>query len=203
MRGRLQRQQARGFTLLEVLMALTVFSMIVTLVYSALGTAGDGFAMLHEVRMNTEKRGWIGKQLRMDIRYLTAASGGYGQASGQLEAPLRVQSDDRGDVSMDQLWLLVREAEEPDLSRVHYYVDQSNGHLMRESRPALATAATETLRWDFGVVHSWSVEVLSEQGAWQQNWGAIGITFHWPRAVRVKVEAGDHSKRRWLLPLLI
>jgi len=60
-----------GFTLIEVLMALIVFAMIATLAYAALGTAGNGFEMLSKVRLAQERSSWVGRQLRLDLRYLS------------------------------------------------------------------------------------------------------------------------------------
>lgn len=204
--------EARGFTLIEVLMALTVFALIATLSYAALGTAGNGFKILSEVRLTQEKSNWVGRQLRLDLRYLTAAphrnmiKPGQQSGAGKL-VPIRIHNDNRGDVEFDELWLLVREPGLQSISQVHYFIDENDGHLKRESRLLLARNLVEPMRWDFGKVASWSVEVWDQQGNWRQDWNFDSHAFVWPKAVRVsmKTTADDAStgQRQWLMPVLV
>jgi len=204
-------EQQRGFTLLEVLMALTVFALIAGLSYAALGTAGNGFEILNKVRLTQEKSGWVARQLRLDLRYLSAAPQTNvlkqgSQADTNKLAPIRIRNDNRGDIELDQLWLLVREPGMQAISRVHYFIDEDNGHLIRESRSLLARDYVEPIRWDFGKVASWSVEIWDQQGNWRQDWNFSGKTFVWPKAVRVtmKSTADDNptGQRQWLMPVL-
>jgi len=204
--------ESRGFTLIEVLMALTVFGLIAGLSYAALGTAGNGFEILSEVRLAQEKSGWVAKQLRSDIRYLTAAPRKNGvkaalQPGANQLVPLRIRNDNRGDIEFDQLWLLVREPGRQSISQVHYYIDEDNGHLMRESRLLLARNQVEPMRWDFGKIASWSVEIWDRQGNWRQDWNFSAQAFIWPKAVRVTMkESGGNEvtgQRQWWIPVLV
>ncbi|PIV29169.1 MAG: hypothetical protein COS35_13455, partial [Zetaproteobacteria bacterium CG02_land_8_20_14_3_00_50_9] len=61
-----------GFTLIEVLMSLTVMVLILSVSYTALGPAGEGFLQLQEGRDSLESSSWAGRQLRMDIGMATA-----------------------------------------------------------------------------------------------------------------------------------
>jgi len=201
-----------GFTLIEVLMALTVFALIAGLSYTALDTAGNGFEMLGKVRLTQEKSGWVARQLRSDLRYLTAVPHRQAVKQGQqLNAdsivPIKIQNDNRGDVEFDQLWLLVREPGQPTISQVHYFINEDNGHLMRESRSLLSRQQVEPMRWDFGKISSWSVEVWDRQGNWRQDWNFSAAAFVWPKAVRVTLKAGgnDHGtdQRQWWIPVLV
>jgi len=201
-----------GFTLLEVLMALTVFGLIAGLSYAALGTAGHGFEILNEVRLTQEKSGWAAKQLRSDLRYLSsppdAFQSGAATQSKQIKlAPIRIRNDNRGDVEYDQLWLLVREPGLQSISQVHYYIDEDNDHLMRESRLLLARTQVEPMRWDLGKIKSWSVEIWDRQGNWRQDWDFSSQAFTWPKALRVTLKAaGDETatgQRQWWLPVLV
>jgi len=204
--------QERGFTLLEVLMALTVFALIAGLSYAALGTAGNGFEILHEVRLKQEKSGWVAKQLRSDLRYLTSAphtiQPDTGIQSGS-PVPVRIKNDNRGAVEFDQLWLLVREPGLQSISQVHYYIDEDNDHLIRESRLLLARSQVEPMRWDFGKVSSWSVEIWDRQGNWRQDWNFSSAAFVWPKVVRVTLiedgadPNGAANQHQWWLPVLI
>ncbi len=202
----------QGFTLIEVLMALTVFALIAGLSYSALGTAGNGFDILSEVRLTQEQSGWAARQLRSDLRYLTAAphtapQHANLQAGPAAPAPIRIRNDNRGDVEFDELWLLVREPGLPTISRVHYYIDEENSHLIRESRALLARDHVEPMRWDFGKVDSLSVEVWDRGGNWRQDWDFRGQALTWPKAVRVIVKTGGDSNaagaRQWWAPVLV
>ncbi len=204
--------EPRGFTLIEVLMALTVFGLIAGLSYAALGTAGNGFEILSEVRLAQEKSGWVAKQLRSDIRYLTAAPRKNGVKAAQQPganqlAPLRIRNDNRGDIEFDQLWLLVREPGRQSISQVHYYIDEDNSHLMRESRLLFARNQMKPMRWDFGKIASWSVEIWDRRGNWRQDWNFSAQAFIWPKAVRVTMKASDGNEvtgqRQWWVPVLV
>jgi len=208
--SRFECAEERGFTLIEVLMALTVFALIAGLSYAALGTAGNGFEILGKVRLTQERSGWVARQLRSDLRYLSAApqsvlKAGQQSAAGNI-VPIRIHNDNRGDVEFDELWLLVREPGLQSISRVHYYIDENNGHLMRESRLLLARDYVEPMRWDFGKAASWSVEIWDQQGNWRQDWNFDSQAFVWPKAVRVtmKTTADDSltGQRQWWMPVL-
>ncbi|MDQ6995977.1 MAG: prepilin-type N-terminal cleavage/methylation domain-containing protein [Mariprofundus sp.] len=213
---------ARGFTLIEVLMALTVFGLIAGLSYAALGTAGNGFKILADVRVTQEKSGWVARQLRSDLRYLSSPPHSSGFKQGQSPGagkvvPIRIRNDNRGDIEFDQLWLIVREPGLQALSQVHYFIDENSGHLIRESKLLLARDLVEPIRWDFGKTASWSVEVLDQQGNWRQDWNFRGKAFVWPKAVRVTMktsnDAGLTGERRtgemqtgareWWMPVLV
>jgi len=210
MRATGESANEHGFTLIEVLMALTVFGLIAGLSYAALGTAGNGFEILSKVRLTQEKSGWVARQLRSDLRYLSAApqnvAGAGQQSAANKIVPIRIRNDNRGDVEFDELWLLVREPGLPSLSQVHYYIDENNGHLMRESRSLLARDYVEPMRWDFGEIASWSVEIWDQQGNWRQDWNFDSKAFVWPKAVRVSMKATDDDnltgQRQWWMPVL-
>jgi len=200
------RGSARGFTLIEVLMALTIFSLIAALSYGALDIAGNGFRTLSEVRDVLERSGWTGRQLRSDVAYLAMPQMALQQpAAGSTpvqRAPLVVSNDNRGSSEFDQLWLLVREPGQAGISEVHYYIDEEQGHLIRESRLLWARDSAGPLRWDMGEASSCSVEARSNDGRWQQDWKMQG-PFIWPRELRIRVRYHQDSMdgREWELPL--
>jgi len=194
-----------GFTLIEVLMALTVFALIAAISYAAMGSAGQGFQMLSEVRDMQESSGWTGRQLRTDTACLAAMPPVAGQATPEL--PVQIHSDNRGDNEFDTLLLLVHEAGRPGTTEVRYYIDEDKGHLMRESRLLLARDSVEPVAWDMGEASSWAVEAMDKDGRWQQEWQTPqGIAFNWPKALRIrwKIEANEAhpaSAREWYLPI--
>ncbi|RMH49959.1 MAG: UDP-N-acetylmuramate:L-alanyl-gamma-D-glutamyl-meso-diaminopimelate ligase [Zetaproteobacteria bacterium] len=183
--------QEGGFTLLEVLMALAVFALVAAATYGALGVAGDGFVQLRAQRRQLEVQHWLGRQLRMDSGFASATN-----LPGVV--PLVLTSDDRGEEQFDTLELLVREAGKPDLTRVHYAIDEESGHLQRKSIALLAREGVTPEVWDMGAVRSFSVEALDDQGQWRQEWREK--PFRWPRALRVRVRDG-RGEREWFLPL--
>ncbi len=203
-----QRKNEQGFTLIEVLMALTVFALISALSYSALDIAGAGFETLSQVRLQQEKSGWVGKTLRQDMRYLSAAPGktlnkSANQTAANQTVPIRIQNDNRGDVEFDQLWLLVQLPGTQSISQVHYYIDEDNNHLMRDSRLLLARGNIKPIRWDFGKIHSWVVEIWDRDGNHRQDWNFDAQSFRWPKAVDVHLQVDDSgsigSQRQWLM----
>ncbi len=210
--NRFKGSEQSGFTLIEVLMALTVFGLIAGLSYAALGTASNGFEILGEVRLAQEKSGWAARQLRSDLRYLSAAPQQSAIKQGQQSdadklAPIRIRNDNRGDVEFDELWLLVQEPGQQSRSQVHYYINEDNGHLIRESHSLLARNLVEPMRWDFGEIASWSVEVWDQQGNWRQDWNFTGKAFVWPKAVRVSMKVtlddSQSGERQWWMPVLV
>lgn len=193
--GRLQAQ--RGFTLIEVLMALTVFSLIAVLSYSALATTGDGFRALAEFRDGQQGRLWVDRQLRSDVAYISNSH--YKPATMQQGSgirPLSIVSDRRSTHDYDQLQLLVCEPGSSGIHEVRYYIDEEYMRLIRESRLLWAGDGAAAERWDMGAAESWTVEALDTAGNWQQNWRhATGA-----RALRIRLKAGN-GMHEWLLPI--
>jgi len=187
----------RGFTLLEVLMSLTVFALIAGVCYTALGPAGEGFKQLQDVRDKSEEALWLGKQLRADIASVTTSS------LKDLKV-MDVTSDVRGDIHVDELTLLLREAGRSGLTLVHYKLDESKGELLRESRMAWARDYVEADAMILAnKVSSFDVEVMDINHRWQQKLPAarnIKTDFVWPKALRVSISQ-DGKAKRWLMPL--
>ncbi len=183
----------RGFTLLEMLMALAVFALVAAATYGALGVAGDGFIQLKSVRKSLEAQHWLGRQLRLDSSFATATA-----LPGVV--PLAISADNRGDGSFDTLDLLVREAGKPDLTRVHYAVDEESGMLERKTIALLAREESAPVTWKLGKVASFDVAVMDRQGEWREQWQPK--PFIWPRAIRVRVK-DQRGEREWVLPLFV
>lgn len=95
-----------GFTLIEVLMSMALFALLISVIYGALGPAGEGFIQLKETRDRLEKSHWLGRQLRLDMSYLSATE------DSQIK-PIRISHDSRGDAVFDELWILSRESNQP------------------------------------------------------------------------------------------
>jgi len=185
-----------GFTLLEVLMSLTVFALIVGVSYTALGPAGEGFKQLQEVRDQSESSSWLARQLRADVSGLTSSS-------IKKISPIQIISDVRGDTYVDELTLLVREAGRSGLTLVHYKIDEDKGELLRESRMAWARDSVESDNMVLAKVSSFHVEIMDKNGQWKQRLAAVvdnNADFVWPKALRVTIQQ-DHKSQQWLMPL--
>lgn len=182
----------RGFTLIEVLVALTVFALIAALAYAAVDTAGNGFNRLSKVRDQYERSRWMGSQFRMDVDYAT-------NSYYPGLTPLRIEPDGGGDQALDQLQLLVREPGRSAVTIVRYYLDESTNKLMRESRIPWARSTTQPQLWSLGKASSLSIEAMDAQGSWRQHW-PVTQPFTWPRALRIRVRSGGHE-REWILPV--
>jgi len=190
-----QRQES-GFTLLEVLMALSVFALIAGVSYTALGPAGEGFKQLQKVRDKIETSSWLGKQLRADVSAVSASS-------LKEISPIQIRSDVRGDTYMDELTLLVREAGRSGLTLVHYKVDEEQGELLRESHMAWARDRVEVDSMVLAKISSFHVEVMDKKGQWQQKLAVVvdkKAAFIWPKALRITVMQED-KQQQWLIPL--
>jgi len=101
----------------------------------------------------------------------------------------------------------VREPGSPGITRLHYFIDERNSHLIRESISLLARRQVEPVRWDFGKVRSWSIEIWDREGNRRQDWNFPAANFVWPKAVRVtmKPDTDNPSNREqsWLMPVLV
>lgn len=170
--------EEKGFTLLEMLVALAIFAMISAITYAAIMATGEGFAMLGEQRVELTQVYQAGRRMRMDISYLAVSR------DARLNV-LKVEHDYRAGNDFDQLWLLVREAGTPGLSRVHYYLDEDTGFLVRVSSMPWARAGQKPLLWKIGRVTSFRVQARDEDGRWQDVWDA-GNTGRLPGAIRIQ-----------------
>jgi len=182
----------KGFTLIEVLLALLVFSLIAAVSWTALGPAGDGFLMLQESRIQLEEQQWVGKQLRRDVNYLTTSE-------DKKLASVRLSNDSRGDGSFDELQLLIRDPMFPGLTMVRYVIDEDTHMLKREAKSAWARTHVEAIAWDLAKVSSFEVEALNRQSGWKKTWGTAP-PYTMPKGIRVTVKDA-RGEMTWDLPV--
>ncbi len=182
-----------GFTLIEVLMALVVFSLVVSLTYAAIGPAGEGFRRLQDVRENYEQNLATGWQLNQDIAYML-------QPLGEGQSAFDVVNDNRGEYSYDELWLVSATPARPGLSEIHYYIDEETHVLIRESGLLDARDDSVMMQTELGPADSLQIEMLDKAGRWHQRWDMLGGE-GWPRAFRIQLHHGKQL-REWLVPVL-
>ena len=184
----------RGFTLLEMLVAVAILAMIAGMLYTALGMAGDGFKMLSERRDTLALMPILDRQLRLDTACVSVSH-------DRKVSSVVLNNDQRGDVNYDELILLVREAGTPSLMQVRYYIDEEKKLLIREEAMPWARAGVEPLRWEMGDIVSFSVEAMDDRGEWKQSWSSspdksAGL----PKALKVIFDNGN-GPREWWLPV--
>lgn len=184
----------RGFTLIEVLLAMVVFSMIAAASYAIIGPAGFGFQQLEDVRDSRQKYLWLGRQLRNDIAALT-------QSHYPESLPLKISNDNRGDQEFDQFWVLTRLPGQPGVHQVHYFLDETKGQIVREEALLWSRQATAPIVWEMGPADSLSIEMLDQHGHWQQIWQETK-PFKWPKAIRVKTQMGNDDFQ-WEIPIFL
>lgn len=176
-----------GFTLIEVMLAISVLALIVVVTFTALAPAGQGFTMLKEVRDSLDQRAWLSDRLQSDFAYLSSSR-------DSRVVPLRLTDDSRGGDAFDELWILVREPGRPSLSYIHYYIDEEDQQLIRESAIPWAEDA-DSQKWKLAEVTSLDVEVLNQEGQWTQRWETS--PFKWPVAIRISLKSSE-DEQQWV-----
>ncbi|MDX8380567.1 MAG: prepilin-type N-terminal cleavage/methylation domain-containing protein [Ghiorsea sp.] len=183
-----------GFTLIEVLLAIVVFSLIAAVSWSALGPAGEGFLQLQDYRVQLEQQQWIGKQLRRDVAYLS-------KSSDKTLPVMRLMNDSRGIDDFDELQLLIRDPMYPGLTLVRYYIDEDTHMLKREAISPWARTHVEPISWSLAELDSFAVEASDPKSGFKQSLNQQK-PFIVPNAIQVKVRDA-RGTMEWDLPVFI
>jgi len=155
-----------GFTLLEVLVALVIFTMIAAFTFAATMPAGEGFKELQSVRDRYTQAYALGRQMRLDVTTLAVPM------NNNL-ITLELKHDVRSGSAFDALKLLIREPGRSSLSIVSYYLDESGEtpELIRETSSSIpAKIETEPLRWKMGEVESFEIQAMLKDGRFADDW---------------------------------
>ncbi len=183
--------QEGGFTLLELLVSMAVFSLVMAVIYGVVDSAGSGFHLLRESRMEIEQSRYFTRQMRMDTSYLS-------RSSDKSIHSVTLFSDHRGGSSFDQLTLLVRESGSSMLSYVRYYIDEEKGELIRESKNPWARDGVEPIRWVVQRMESFDVSFLSQQKQWIDTLSTSDL----PIAIRIRIR-DSQGEREWQFPVYL
>lgn len=195
--GARQRDSSRGFTLLELLVALSILALLSVLGYRAVVALTDA-----ETRLTEETRRW---------RALDALF-------SRLEADLReaIPREARTGTGVEAAWLGTTDADGNALlvfSRAGPEFAPEVGSAGQRLGYRLARGAVEVLYWPWldnaagaeptaypleGDIAAFRIEYLDGIGAWRDRWPAAGEPTL-PRAVRVELTlATGETVERWL-----
>jgi len=155
-----------GFTLLEVLVALVIFTIIAAFAFAVTMPAGEGFKELQNVRDRYMQAYALGRQMRLDVTALATTK-------NSSLASLELVHDVRSGLAFDRLKLLVREANRPSLSIVSYYLDESGEtpELIRGISSSIPRKVeTQPLHWRMGKVKSFEIQAMLKDGRLVDTW---------------------------------
>jgi len=185
---------SRGFTLLELMVALAVFALIASVSYAALVPAGEGFRMLQAQRDVLESSYQMDRRLRMDVSYLM-------RTSDKSLIQLEISHDQRGGDAFDTLTMLVSDVSSIVPVQVHYALDEDSGHIVRTSSAAWVRDA-EPVAWQMQQATSFEVQALADDGRWLDVWDKTRRDI-FPQALRVRWRLNNGLERELLLPVSI
>lgn len=185
----------KGFTLIEVLLAIVVFALIAAVSWSALGPAGDGFVLLQESRVKLETQQWIGRQLRKDVNHIS-------RSEDKNKPIVVINNDSRGSAAFDELQIMIQDPMYPGLTLVRYSMDEASGQLQREVKSPWSRDNVESIVWQLGKVSSFDVEALDAKDGWKPSWAGEAPHFLVPQGLRVSIK-DQFGEMKWELPILI
>jgi len=188
---------ARGFTLLEILVALAILALLSVLGYRALGSLADS-----EVRLTAETRHWrsldlLFTRLEADLRQALPREARTGNVS---------QRAWEGSTDSDGNALLTFSRAGPEFALDVGSAGQRLGYRLREGSievlywPYLdnTAQATPTAYALADGVARFRIDYLDRDGNLREDWPVAGETAL-PRAVRVELTlAGGETVERWL-----
>ena len=194
-------RRTKGFTLVEVMVALFVFAILAAASYSTLAATVETVRTVSDemVRLQTLQRAMQTLQLdfsqihpRPIREELAAELSPALSASGQTEYLVELT---RGG------WSNPLVLPRPGLQRISYYLDEDQ--LIRRQWPVLdrtlATEPTEFVLLDG--IDEISIQYLPFRGDWSETWppvgssGGVGLRAR-PRAVQITVTLGDYGEIR-------
>ena len=210
----LARQSQRGFTLLELLLAMAIFALVAALAYSGLDSVLQSRQQIEQRMVALRELQWALLTLQRDLAQ--AATRSVRDNYGELERPL--QGSERARAGIPEL-LTLTVAGQPDalpqmaprsaLQRVSYRLN-SEQVLERYSWPVLDRAG-DALPYRTPLLNgvaAVSLRYFDAQQGWQPSWPppALGgvtsaTTPPLPQAIAIELELTNRGKLSRILPL--
>lgn len=198
--------RARGFTLLELLVALAIFSVLATTTYGGLVSI---LSQRAAVEQQAERLQALQRTYRLLGRELAQfAARGIRDEYGDPRPPLELGGERPGLEFTHGGWLNPVDRPRGVLQRVRYLVDQDR--LLRQSWPVLDRAQdSEPVEQALlEQVRELRVRLLDENNEWHEQWPAAVLLPGQPapaapRAAEVTLELDDLGELRWLFRLAI
>jgi len=190
------RLVTRGFTLIEVLLALAIFGVIAVMAYRATATLTES-----EARLASEARRWrtlevLFTRFEADVRQAIPRASRTGASS---ELPWVGATDPSGNSALTFTRAGSEFHAEPAITGQRIGYRLRDGAIELAYWPHLdqpATIAPALYVMADGVA-AFRVEYLTDTGAWRERWPLLGES-DVPRAVRVALTLTDHGVvERW------
>ena len=197
-RGKIHSGSSRGFTLIEVLVALVVFAAMAAITWSALAQIARTRAALAEQQDRFALAVRSVSDLERDLRQALSrpVRGNYGES-----VPALLGGGDF--IELSRLGFANPRAEpRSNIERVRYAVD--NGRLRRGRYAVLDRAAGSVPDWRelLDRVSAWRLRYLDSNGAWLEQWPPREIpTQTLPRAVEFRLTLEDLGELRRVVAL--
>ncbi len=187
-------RKAQGFTLLEMLVSMALFSMVMAMVYTALEPAGKGFQMLNQERIKLEQSYYLVRQLRSDLNYIA-------NSNNMRTEAITLAHHLRSGNGFDELQLTVKVLGRSGISLVRYAIDEERMVLTRQVKNPLARPdSNQEDAWNLANVTSFEIQLMDQFGYWQDVWNHSLQPGRLPSALRMRVD-GEQGKREWIVPL--
>ncbi len=211
MRGIRESERARnGFTLIEVLIAITILTVIMMVVYQAFTASTDGIRRAEAVDDINSTARVIFLKLMDDINnaYLTGNNVIFvGDSKRDKELP----QDSLNLTSLSNL-MMVKDAKETDLHEIGYYLKEDYDYQKQEKRLSLFRREKKTIGIE-PVLEGGSAYELTDEiagirfsyfdGTWKDKWDSRINNNKLPKAVEVEVILFDADKKKRIFKTII
>ncbi|KAF0814299.1 Type II secretion system protein J [Andreprevotia sp. IGB-42] len=199
----MRRAEQRGFTLLEVLVALIVFAILTLVAYQGLSRIADT-----KLRLDEEARQWRELSLvldRFEEDVSQVANRPWRDTGGTLQPPVRggAEMANAGQPGL----ALIRSARDRDPFHVAYRLKDGKLEMLLWDSLDLAPRAIPQVFTLMPDVDSFTVWFLDADNVWQANWpnkqpGTTTVSMTPPRGIRVQLarKGGQQIERVYALP---
>jgi general secretion pathway protein J len=196
----------RGFTLVELLVAMAILAMIAALGYRGLNAILDA-----EVRVQEQTRRWndVGQFLEhfgQDLAFAIArpvrdAGGGVRPALVLFGSPGELREQPEGQLALTRLGHREAGNKQGDLQRVGYRLRNGTLEYLVWASADAAPGASASVSPVLEHVAALQFRALDRNGTWSALWPA-GLSDSLPRAVeaRIRLESGEQVTRLVALP---